>query len=178
MTAQRPKEALMARLKWIAPALLIAVAAAGACKSSNPAPPVPVAGTDMSALHGKWEGEYSSPETGRTGSINFELKAFEKYARGDVLMVPKDAYASSSPDKGPGAVAKMPQVLQINFVNTTAGSLTGTMDPYLDPRCNCQVQTTFTGTIAGDTIEGTFQTVPEGDFPVTNGTWKMHRVKK
>ena len=167
----------MARLHSIAPALLIVAAAAAGCKSSNPAPPVPVAGSDVSGLHGSWHGEYSSPATGRSGSINFELKALEKYARGDVLMVPKDAYAPSSPDKGPGAVAAMPQVLQISFVNSSGGVVTGTMDPYVDPRCSCKVQTTFVGRLSGDTIEGTFTTTPEGNFPITTGTWKMTRKK-
>ena len=50
-------------------AFLVTVAAlAAACASSNPAPEVPVQGADLSALTGRWVGEYSSTETGRTGS--------------------------------------------------------------------------------------------------------------
>ena len=36
------------------------------------------------------------------------------------------------------------------------------MDPYTDPACDCEVETTFVGRVAGDTIEGTFTTTPSG----------------
>ncbi len=147
---------------------LFALALATSCSSTSPAPPVPVAGSDLGALAGRWVGEYSSEATGRTGSIVFELKSGEKIARGDVLMVPKDA-------KDPGV---MPQVLNINFVNATGGVLQGTMDPYRDPACDCEVQTTFVGRPSGDTIEGTFTTTPGGNAPITTGRWKVARQKK
>lgn len=147
---------------------LLAAALASSCSSSNPAPPVPVAGSDLAALAGRWVGEYSSEATGRTGSIVFELKSGDKVARGDVLMVPKDA-------KDPGV---MPQMLTINFVNAAGGVLRGTMDPYRDPACDCQVQTTFVGRLSGDTIEGTFTTTPSGNAPITTGRWKIARQKK
>ena len=146
---------------------LLAAALASSCSSSNPAPPVPVAG-DLAALAGRWVGEYSSEATGRAGSIVFELKSGDKVARGDVLMVPKDA-------KDPGV---MPQMLNINFVNAAGGVLRGTMDPYRDPGCDCQVETTFVGRLSGDTIEGTFTTTPSGNAPITTGRWKMTRQKK
>jgi hypothetical protein len=147
---------------------LLAAALASSCSSSNPAPPVPVAGSDLAALAGRWVGEYSSEATGRTGSIVFELESGDKVARGDVLMVPKDA-------KDPGV---MPQVLTINFVDAAGGVLRGTMDPYRDPACDCQVQTTFVGRLSGDMIEGTFTTTPSGNAPITTGRWKMARQKK
>ena len=147
---------------------LLAAALAASCSSSNPAPPVPVAGSDLAALAGRGVGEYSSEATGRTGSIVFELKSGDKVARGDVLMLPKDA-------KDPGV---MPQVLNINFVNATGGVLRGTMDPYRDPVCDCQLQTTFVGRLSGDTIEGTFTTTPSGNAPITTGRWKIARQKK
>ena len=147
---------------------LLAAVLASSCSSSNPAPPVPVAGSDLGALAGRWVGEYSSEATGRTGSIVFELKSGEKVARGDVLMVPKDA-------KDPGV---MPQVLNINFVNAAGGVLQGTMDPYRDPACDCEVQTTFLGRQTGDAIEGTFTTTPSGRGPITTGRWKIARQKK
>jgi hypothetical protein len=156
-------------------ALVFAAAAlAAACKSSNPAPEVPVAGGDLSALTGRWVGEYSSTETGRTGSIVFELRSGDKVARGDVLMKPKvDAQNQND------ALRTMPQMLNINFVSATGGVLRGTMDPYSDPSCDCQVQTTFVGRLSGDTIEGTFTTTPQGSAGnITTGRWKMSREKK
>ena len=156
-------------------ALVFASAAlAAACKSSNPAPEVPVQGGDLSALTGRWVGEYSSTETGRTGSIVFELKSGDKVARGDVLMKPK-VDAQNANDK----LRTMPQMLNINFVSATGGVLRGTMDPYTDPSCDCSVQTTFVGRLSGDTIEGTFTTTPQGSAgSITTGRWKMTREKK
>lgn len=159
--------------------LALAILAASwlaACSSSqNPAPPVPVAGSDASALAGRWEGEYSSEATGRSGSIVFELKSGDRVAHGDVLMVPKGAEA---PPGAADPLATMPQVLNINFVSSSGGIVTGTMDPYRDPRCACEVQTTFVGRVVGDTIEGTFTTTPSGSAPITTGRWMIVRKKK
>jgi hypothetical protein len=164
----------------LAAALLLAAAlAAPACSSSsssNPAPTVAVGGgkSDVSALSGKWVGEYSSEATGRSGSITFEFKS-GKVGRGDVLMVPKGGFAPAPAGSDP--TKSMPQVLMINFVNAEGGVLTGTMDPYTDPTCNCEVQTTFVGEMQGDTIQGTFTTTPNGAAPITTGRWKMTRQK-
>lgn len=156
------------------------------CASSNPAPPVPVEGADVSALAGRWEGEYSSVDTGRTGSIVFELKKGDKVAHGDVLMVPRGGLTTGGGATGeptsklPGTsetVRTMPRVLNINFVSASGGVLRGTMDPYRDPACDCEVQTTFVGTLSGDTISGTFTTTPQGAGTITTGRWKMTRKK-
>ncbi|HEY1435730.1 MAG TPA: hypothetical protein VGG65_10160 [Thermoanaerobaculia bacterium] len=164
------------------PAVAFAAAAfAWACASSNPAPPVPVQGADVSALAGRWTGEYSSTETGRSGSIVFELKSGDKVAHGDVLMKPRESAPGEPPSKLPGAsdpLATMPQILNINFVNASGGVLRGTMDPYRDPSCDCMVQTTFVGRLAGDAMEGTFTTTPEAAGSISTGRWKMTRQKK
>jgi hypothetical protein len=169
---------MLHRNRFAALVLVLAVLPWG-CSSSNPAPPVPVEGSDLSALAGRWTGEYSSLETGRSGSIVFELKSGDKVARGDVLMVPRQSDGSSP--KLPGTsetLATMPQVLNISFVNATGGVLRGTMDPYRDPACDCQVQTTFVGRLTGDVIEGTFTTTPQGAGTISTGRWKMARQKK
>jgi len=160
--------------------LLLAGAALGvpACSSSssNPAPTVAVGGakSDVSALSGTWEGEYSSEATGRSGSIKFEFKS-GKVGRGDVLMVPKGGFAPAPAGSDP--TTTMPQILMINFVNAEGGVINGTMDPYTDPTCSCEVQTTFVGTIAGDTIAGTFTSTPNGAAPITTGRWRVSRKK-
>jgi len=158
-------------------ALFLAAALAGGCASQNPAPPVPVEGGDLSALAGHWVGEYSSAETGRTGSIVFELRSGDKVAHGDVLMRPReDATAKPSADD---PMRGAPQMLNINFVSATGGVLRGTMDPYRDPSCDCRVVTTFEGRLAGDTIEGTFRTAPDGGTgPASSGRWRVTRQKK
>jgi hypothetical protein len=163
----------------VAKPLVLAMLAAvwiPACSSTpkNPSPPVPVGGerSDISALAGRWDGEYSSEATGRSGSIVFELKPGDKIARGDVLMIPRGGQA---PAPKPGA--PIPQVLNIGFVSAAGGVLTGTMDPYVSPDCDCEVQTTFVGRLSGDTVEGTFTTTPAGNAPITTGRWKMTRKK-
>jgi hypothetical protein len=157
---------------------LAAMACAWGCSSSkNPAPAVPVAGdrSDISTLAGRWEGEYHSEATGRSGSIVFELKPGDTVARGDVLMVPQGART-----KLPGTsetLRTMPQVLSISFVSTSGGVVRGTMDPYRDPDCDCEVQTTFVGRLSGNAIEGTFTTTPSGAGPITTGRWSIARKK-
>jgi hypothetical protein len=113
---------------------------------------------ELSALAGDWEGEYSSAATGRLGSIVFKLVAGEDHAHGDVLMIPRgssDPYRPRSGGEGP-APAGASQLLTIRFVRAEAGRISGTLDPYWDPDCNCEVTTTFVGEARGDAIEGTF----------------------
>lgn len=153
-----------------------------ACSSTpkNPAPEVPMGGakSDISAMAGRWEGTYASEATGRTGSIVFELKSGKDMAKGDVLMVPKGASSSASasaPSASSDPTHGMPQVLTISFVNAEGGVVRGTMDPYHDPSCDCEVQTTFEGIRRGDSMEGTFTTT--GAPTVATGKWSMHRTK-
>jgi len=157
-----------------------------ACSSSskNPAPSVPMSGarSEISSLAGRWEGTYSSEATGRSGSIVFELKSGDTVAKGDVLMVPRGANAPADSSKLPGtdeALRTMPQVLTIHFVSASAGEVQGTMDPYRDPDCDCEVQTTFVGKPSGDTIEGTFTTTRSGAdaTPMATGRWSIVRKK-
>jgi hypothetical protein len=168
--------------RW-APVLFVA-ALTGACSSSKPPPspspaiPVGASKRTLASLAGRWEGEYASPETGRTGSIVFELTGKKNVAYGDVLIVPK-----GSKDAKPGttseALLMMPQILQIRFVDAEGGGVMGTLDPYEDPSCACQVATAFTGQINGDVIEGKFTTTPVKPGPKpTGGTWRVTRVSK
>ena len=156
-------------------AFLLTAALAMACSSTpkNPAPEVPLGGgkSEISAMAGRWEGTYSSQTTGRSGSIVFELKSGAEHAKGDVLMVPKGGNVPASSDPLHG----MPQVLNISFVNAEGCVVKGTMDPYRDPDCDCQVETTFVGIRKGDTIEGTFTTT--GAATVATGRWSISRKK-
>jgi hypothetical protein len=169
----------------IATALLAAGATAACSSSPSPAPSVPVeaAKSDLSTLVGKWAGDYSSKDTGRTGSIVFEMKSSGATAHGDVLMWPKGSQKpmtrSRSGDLTAEQLATMPQVLSINFVNAQEGRISGTMDAYTDPDCQCDVRTTFVGTIQGDVIQGTF-TIDLWDKPgqtAGSGVWKVTRQK-
>lgn len=164
---------------------LAAVCSASCSSAPSPAPAVPVEAakkSDFSALVGKWTGGYQSEVTGRSGSIVFELKAGDATAHGDVLMWPKGSKEPLTPPPGGNPTEErlrtMPRVLSITFVQSRGGYVTGTMDPYTDPDCQCQVRTTFVGSIDGDVIVGEFTTErfdKQGE-PV-KGTWKVARQK-
>ena len=170
------------------PVFALAAFAAASCSSNppNPAPEIPVEAAgkaDLSALVGKWTGVYMSADTGRDGSIVFELKSGGKtMAQGDVLMWPRGSKNPIAPSEAKALpedqLKTMPQILNINFVQSEGGYVTGTMDPYTDPDCNCQVHTTFGGSIDGDVIVGEF-TIERIDQPgkKAKGSWKVTRQK-
>jgi hypothetical protein len=154
---------------------LLLLALMEGCASTPAAVPVEGAPAELSALAGGWEGEYSSAATGRLGSVVFKLVAGEDHAHGDVLMIPRgsdDPYRPRSGGEGP-APAAASQLLTIRFVRVEEGKVSGTLDPYWDPDCNCEVTTTFVGTVRGDTIEGTFSS--ERNAGRVFGTWKATR---
>jgi hypothetical protein len=165
---------------------LVAALAASCSSSKSPAPDVPVEAAkkaDLSALVGKWTGDYSSKDTGRSGSIVFELRSGgSTTANGDVLMWPKGSKQPMAPSKSGDLTEEqlrtMPQVLNINFVQSQGGYVTGTMDPYTDPDCQCEVRTTFVGSIDGDVIVGEF-TIEHWDKQgkSAKGVWKVTRQK-
>jgi hypothetical protein len=146
----------------------------------NP-PPVPVSGTptDVSALVGEWTGEYRSVESGRSGSILFTLDAGSDTARGDVVMVARDA-GMTHDDAVNIALTRQAanQMLTIRFVRITGTTVTGSIDPYPSPDCACQLVTVFRGELKGDRMEGTFRTTHSGsDTPTQQGTWTATRQK-
>ena len=164
--------------------LLVAASIAlltGACaspKASSPDIPIGAAGReDLSLLVGKWTGEYTSPDSGRTGSIVFELKSGGATASGDVLMWPKGARGTpSGADDRELPIDTMPQVLKVQFVRAEGDRITGTLRPYVDPDCLCDVRTVFVGVVRGDAIEGTFTTERSEDSKkLAAGTWKVRR---
>lgn len=147
------------------------------CASTPAAVPIQATPSEIAALAGHWEGEYSSPATGRLGSIVFDLVAGEDHAHGDVLMIPRgstDPYRPAQRPSGDGrGPAEASQLLTIRFIRAEAGKVSGTLDPYWDPDCNCEVTTRFVGELRGDTVEGTFTS--ERTAGRVFGTWKATR---
>lgn len=160
--------------------LVLAALAAGslACASTPARVPLIAEHDAVASLAGEWTGEYSSAETGRSGSIVFKLDATNEAAFGDVVMVPRGAtQALPPPDRagGAGVDARTPQVLTIRFVRIAGDSVSGTLEPYQSPDCSCILTTTFIGRVRGDRIAGTFTTRGEpGDAPRT-GRWSVRR---
>ena len=160
-------------------ALTLAAAALAACSSAPEPVPVVADAFDLAQLAGEWAGHYSSPSSGRHGSIVFSLKAGRDTAYGDVTMIPRGWTRPLGPVEDPAAAARdapPPQVLGIAFVRVEGGVLSGTLDAYRDPDCGCIAYTTFTGEVKGDVIEGEFLSRLEAGHHYT-GTWMVRRKK-
>lgn len=165
------------RMVRISLAALAGIALACASKPT----PVTVTGAaaDRASLAGKWSGEYNSPVTGRSGSIMFNLSHSGDAANGDVVMIPKgygkalaryDQTTSTQMQNAPTS-----QVLTIRLVRVSGDSVSGVLDAYRDPQCDCAVETTFAGRVNGDTIEGTFSTRGSQTVAPQTGTWRVKR---
>jgi hypothetical protein len=161
-----------------AAAALAAVVLAVACAAPTPPPAVPVRGepADLSALAGEWTGEYSSAGTGRSGAIRMTIEAGTNIAHGDVLMFPARAEERPQAANADPAGAA-PQALAIRFVAIADGLVSGTLEPYRDPQCNCILSTTFTGRVQGDTIEGTFISHGGRAHTIQEGRWRVDRKR-
>ena len=112
--------------------LMLALTACGAARA-----PVPLVGAsaDIGALTGEWAGDYSSAESGRSGSISFTLRAAGDSAFGDVVMIPSALGHPLVPwrENAMGAGANQSPtstVLTIRFVRVERGHVGGTLDPY------------------------------------------------
>jgi hypothetical protein len=163
---------------------LVVLLAAGACRAATPAAvPVLAPADALAALAGRWEGEYSSPSTGRSGSIVFTLAAGRDTAYGDVVMVPAGSTAPLAPATraavgAPTVVTRpTPQGLTIRFVRVSGDSVTGVLEPYSAPDCGCVLTTTFMGRLEGDRIAGTFETRGDPQAPTAQqgGRWSVTR---
>lgn len=164
------------RVMWVA----LGAVALGC--SANPDPVLVIGGSaDVSQLAGQWFGEYSSTESGRAGSIVFALRAGTDSAFGDVLMAaPGVQLNPTTVDVEQTRTEMRPdspvRVIKVRFVDVEAGAVSGRLEPYTDPNCNCMVNTVFTGRLTADTLAGTYAThLPEG--VVQNGRWRVERRK-
>jgi hypothetical protein len=164
--------------------IIVAALAAStiACASRNPGIELTASDFDLNPLVGEWRGDYSSAETGRSGTIAFTLRAGESSASGNIVMIPRadSLLTPAERDLVTNVSASGRSVLSIHFIRKEGGNLSGTLDPYRDPECNCPVTTTFQGSFRdARTIEGTFSTVPsQPGHSVTGGRWKVTRVKR
>jgi hypothetical protein len=176
----------MAPLPRVIRGVLLA-ALAVSCSSSDPkspAPAIPTGGESQSlkTLVGRWEGTYTNPANGRTGTIVLEFFSGGKEAHGDILMIPPGS--SARVPSAEETLRTMPRVLEINFIDAEGSGLSGTVGPYEDPDSHCNAHTVFEGAIHGDSIEGPFRTEcldsrgqPDPNTPSTTGSWKVSRRK-
>jgi hypothetical protein len=168
-------------------AQLWTIAAAGAAFACASKPtPITVTGDsgDRASLAGKWVGEYTSPSTGRSGSIVFNLSPSGDAANGDVVMIPRgygkalQPYSAASTASGAGIQNTTPsQVLTIKLVRVAGDTVSGVLDAYRDPECDCAVETTFVGRLNDDAIDGTFSTSGRQSAGPQSGTWRVKRTR-
>ena len=145
--------------------------------------PVPIVGDvgSTALLVGSWSGDYFSPETGRRGSISFELESEKDTAFCDVTMIPYvgNARVGANVHGDAPVIASQKSInepLKIRFIRIGDQRISGTLEPYTDPECGCTVTTTFIGSFAApNKIEGTFTTVSTGMQQTTKGQWSVKR---
>jgi hypothetical protein len=133
---------------------------------------------DLSAIAGKWSGDYVSPEAGRTGSIVFTFVADKNKAYGDVAMgrsrLNPNIVVGGDQRPVPGTLES--ELLKFKVVNVVNGDVFGVLEPYTDPSCDCTVRTTFTGHFDDPvTIRGTFATTGPHNTPTRTGTWEVKK---
>src|ERR1700694_4199758 len=94
---------------------------------------------DLNPLVGQWQGNYSSNETGRNGTIAFTLRAGELAASGNVVMLPRadSSFAANHAPVDP-SIPNSREVLTIHFVRKEGSNVVGTLAPHLDPLCDCK----------------------------------------
>jgi hypothetical protein len=134
---------------------------------------------DIAKLAGQWVGDYSSVQTGRSGSIVFRLVAATDSAYGDVLMDPSVGWGArpgnaATPSPG-GAAPVMSPPIAISVVRVSGNQVSGRLAPYTDPDCHCPLFTTFEGTLRADTLAGTYTSRHETGGSIQSGRWTVVR---
>lgn len=156
---------------------LVSAAALVACSYAGT--PVPLRGSavDISRLAGRWDGEFWSDESGRRGTLLFTIRAGNDTALGDVVLysgMTEPVIAADAKDPQHLRHSRAPEVLHVSFVAVQGEMLRGEIEPYIAPDCNCVVVTEFLGAIAGDSVQGRYDT--RGPGVRQTGRWSMRRI--
>jgi hypothetical protein len=72
------------------------------------------------------------------------------------------------------AHARSTDVLHVTFVRVAEGRVSGALEPYTAPDCQCVVSTTFSGSLRGDVVDGTFVTRGANGLE-QSGRWRVTR---
>jgi hypothetical protein len=156
--------------------LVVGVLGLTACRYQPSPVPLQATPPEIAALAGEWSGEYSGVQSGRTGGITLQIVAGRDTAFGDVTMISNTGHRLMPADapRDHLAHARSADVLRVTFVRVAEGRVTGALEPYTAPDCRCVVSTTFSGTIQGDVVEGTFVTRSASGLE-QNGRWRVTR---
>jgi hypothetical protein len=138
--------------------IALALVAAGliACGGTQKDVAVKGADTELAKLAGDWSGDYKGNESGRSGTVSFSLQLGRHTAEGEVIM------SGATP-------------LKIEFVAVKGSQVKGTIAPYNDPNCSCQVETSFLGNLTGNKISGMFETKIGSTGQIQTGSWEVTR---
>lgn len=127
-----------------------------ACAGAAQQVEVKGANADLMALAGEWEGQYEGTDSGRNGTIHFALQVGRHTADGEVRL------GGETP-------------LKISFVEVERGQVSGRIDTYTDPACQCLVRTEFLGLMRGDSVDGTFTSMMLESGQQLRGNWAVIR---
>jgi hypothetical protein len=166
------------RVSMNVPGTLILVSLLGVAGCRYQPSPVTLRGSppEIATLAGEWNGEYGGAQSGRSGSVSLRITAGGDTAYGDVVMVTNTGQRPVAVH-GPAehmAHARSSEVLRISFVRVAEGRVTGVLEPYVAPDCQCSVTTSFSGSVQGDVIEGTFTTRGSAGLE-QSGWWRVSR---
>jgi hypothetical protein len=134
---------------------------------------------DIRLLAGTWRGEFHNAQTGRVGTIFFDLRADSDTAYGKVTfdrVVPIAGCTDMSRPQATSSIV-MPVVLRFGALATSKGSLGGWLRPYRDPDLACWMDTWFEGRLLRDTLQGSFFSRRTDIDTVRAGTWWAARTK-
>lgn len=141
---------------------------------------VPVQGyaRDLRRLAGTWRGEFHS-QTGRVGTIFFDLRATRDTAYGNVTfdrVIPVAACTDMTRPQEMSSVV-LPVVLRFGSLAAAEGSIGGALQPYRDPDLLCWMDTWFEGRLMQDTLRGSFFSRRTDTDTVRAGTWWAARTR-
>jgi len=155
--------------------LSVLIAAALLACSSNPKP-ISMMGSpeEISHMVGSWIGTYNADDANRSGTIQFELERDAETATGLVVMY----FGVVDPATPPEQQEIQSVRLAISFIQLGDGFVSGRLSPYMDPACECMIETLFQGKLDGDTIEGTFSSHGVNQHLLRSGKWTVQRASK
>jgi hypothetical protein len=162
--------------RQLIPLSLVALVLAS-CRYQPASVPVRGAASDIAALAGTWEGEYSSDESRRGGSITFTIRAGSDTAFGDVAMIPGVGAPLVAADAASHVHLQhvgAPDLLRVTFVSVSGGLVEGALEPYVAPDCKCVVTTVFRGALTDGRLTGDYVTQGENGLR-QRGRWSLRR---
>jgi hypothetical protein len=157
---------------------LVALAGILSCRMAPSSGPIPVQGETLEVrrLSGDWVGRYWSKDTGRHGTIRFNLPEQADTGHGEVEITFSPALRMLQDNEVNKAEPKPCTILDITVVQVEGERVRGTIAPYWDPDCDCRARTVFDGKLSGDRVSGTFSIQRAStDRRLLTGEWEAVR---